>query len=370
MIDEPTMCNASAQLSSHLDRSRAPRARAWVTSGVAAAVLASGFGQISIRSLADPLGTTVARETVTHAPNGANPTSAPASPARPLVTDLIPRELPGLHNVVAFSEHVYSGGMPDGARGAFESLRALGVRTIVSVDGARPDVEGARASGIRYVHLPIGYSGFEDTRKLELARALRDLAAPIYIHCHHGKHRSAGAAGAALVTLGHLTPEQAIARMGVSGTSPHYKGLFAVVRESHPLPATKIDEASNEFPEIAVTRGMVQAMVEIEHAFDHLKQVQQAGWSVPSDHPDLVPIAEAGRLTDALRALLDDPETKAKPPAFLTLLVRSVEEAAALEDAIEAAPIGRVDAAQSVVLREHLGIVARSCKECHDAYRD
>jgi len=69
-------------------------------------------------------------------------------------------KLPAKHlpNAYRLHEKVISGGQPEGAE-AFAELRALGVKTIVSVDGAKPDVELARTYGLRYVHLPIGYNG-------------------------------------------------------------------------------------------------------------------------------------------------------------------------------------------------------------------
>ena len=65
---------------------------------------------------------------------------------------------PGIENAFRLSPRLYSGGEPQG-EGAFKALKALGVKTIISVDGARPDVETARKFGIRYVHLPVGYHG-------------------------------------------------------------------------------------------------------------------------------------------------------------------------------------------------------------------
>ena len=47
------------------------------------------------------------------------------------------QDYPALHNLLAVSPRIYSGGEPDGDA-AFEALRKLGVKTIVSVDGARP----------------------------------------------------------------------------------------------------------------------------------------------------------------------------------------------------------------------------------------
>src|SRR5688572_19279104 len=52
---------------------------------------------------------------------------------------------------------LYSGGQPDGDAG-FASLEKLGVKTVISVDGARPEIDVAKSHGMRYVHLPIGYN--------------------------------------------------------------------------------------------------------------------------------------------------------------------------------------------------------------------
>src|SRR5947209_839442 len=65
-------------------------------------------------------------------------------------------EAPGLHNVFRLTDKLYSGSSPDGDEG-FASLQRLGVKTVISVDGARPDVERAHQFGMRYIHLPIGY---------------------------------------------------------------------------------------------------------------------------------------------------------------------------------------------------------------------
>jgi protein tyrosine/serine phosphatase len=64
-------------------------------------------------------------------------------------------------------------------------------------------------------------------RAAELAKAVRDLPGPIYIHCHHGKHRSPAAAAVACVAAGLLAPERAPAVLKEAGTSPNYRGLFA-----------------------------------------------------------------------------------------------------------------------------------------------
>jgi len=106
-----------------------------------------------------------------------------------------PVKLNALHlpNAVHVHAKVISGGQPDG-EAAFQELHRLGVKTVISVDGAAPDLELAKKYGLRYVHLPHGYDGIPEPRVQELAKAVRDLEGPIYIHCHHGKHRSPAAA--------------------------------------------------------------------------------------------------------------------------------------------------------------------------------
>ncbi|MGN6547279.1 MAG: hypothetical protein ACTHK7_19660, partial [Aureliella sp.] len=91
-------------------------------------------------------------------------------PAAPVAqTDLAPRSVPTheLHNVWRLSGRVLSGSEPEDDAG-FAELVALGVKTIVSVDGIAPRVELAEKHGLRYVHIPIGYDGVP----AEAARAL------------------------------------------------------------------------------------------------------------------------------------------------------------------------------------------------------
>src|SRR4051812_6205480 len=92
---------------------------------------------------------------------------SPAAPVRPVpVGNREAVERPGIHNLFRLSPKLYTGSVPEGEAG-FRSLRALGVRTLISVDGARPDVATARRFGLLYVHLPIGYDGCPTPRALE-----------------------------------------------------------------------------------------------------------------------------------------------------------------------------------------------------------
>jgi protein tyrosine phosphatase (PTP) superfamily phosphohydrolase (DUF442 family) len=295
------------------------------------------------------------------------PPPAPTTPAQtppPTTATDAPIDAPGLLNVVAYGPSVWSGSVPVGDAG-FATLKAWGVQTVISVDGATPDLTRANAAGIRYVHLPIGYDGFDDARKLQLVRAVRDLPKPIYIHCHHGKHRSAGAAGTIAVSLGWLTTEAALARMKISGTAPNYAGLYACTASAALLNATTIDQASPEFPSVTRPNGLVEAMLAIDDTNDRLTAIERAGWKVPADHSDLVPVAEAAALADHLRLLAASPEIAARPTSFRDLLAKSQSIAQRLEDQLSTVPSG--DPAR---LSADMQALQATCKECHASARN
>jgi protein tyrosine phosphatase (PTP) superfamily phosphohydrolase (DUF442 family) len=298
------------------------------------------------------------------------------APPPPSMSDDAARDLEGLHNVVAYHEGFWSGGVPEGKAG-FEQLRSMGVKTIISVDGAVPDLELAKSMGMRYVHLPIGYDGFDDARKAELVRAVRDLPKPIYLHCHHGKHRSAGAAAAVAVSLGWMTNEQAAARMKVSGTAAGYKGLWSCTAKAAPMAEAVIDAASASFPEVTRPESFVASMVAIDEAFDRLKLAEKAGWKAPADHPDLAPIADAGKLADLFRLIDEASLRKCSPEGADELkswMARSATAAAQLEAALErwgkTAPEGPDAASQRAAATALMAGLAADCKACHAKYRD
>lgn len=293
--------------------------------------------------------------------------SPPSTPKAPTLDADKPVDLPGLHNLVAFGPTFYSGSVPEGDAG-FDSLKALGIKTIISVDGAAPDVAAAKARGMRYIHLPIGYNGMNQTRTMEIARAveLAETRGPVFIHCHHGKHRSAGAAGAAAVTLGMLSNEAALGRLKVSGTAPNYKGLFKCVNAARPATQAELAAVPDNFPEVWKTSGLVNTMVEIDEAFENLKAIESAGWVSPPDHPDLVPAAEAGRLADLFRNLQDDEAVKSESAEFRSAAAAASKDAAEIEAALTAKNAANITAQATAKFK----ILARSCKECHAKYRD
>jgi protein tyrosine phosphatase (PTP) superfamily phosphohydrolase (DUF442 family) len=270
-----------------------------------------------------------------------------------------------LHNLVAYHGDFISGSVPDGDE-AFQTLANMGIKTIISVDGSEPDLDRASANGLRYIHLPIGYDGFDETRRLELTKAAGIALAdgPVYIHCHHGKHRSAGAAAVIAVSLGFATPDEVIERMHVSGTAENYTGLYQCAANATPVDDAALDAIPDEFPSISHPVGMVKTMVQIDHATEHLKAIEAATWSVPTDHPDLVPSAQAGQLADLLRFLAQDRDTLNESDEFQFILGNSQRDAQQLENMI-------VDGkATTIDLSAQFKLITTSCKTCHTKFRD
>lgn len=267
-----------------------------------------------------------------------------------------------LHNVIFVTDKLISGSLPENDV-AFADLESMGVKTVISVDGAPPDVRLAQSRGMRYVHLPIGYHGLTAERQLELARAVRDLPGPIYLHCHHGKHRGPAAAASVAVVLGAFSPEEGTALLKRAGTSPDYKGLYRSVAEARSAESADIDDASNAFPEIAPMPGFVTAMAEAQTAYDHLVEIRDAGWVAPARHPDLVPLTEAGQLENLMRAMVTDPENAKYDTVFSTMMRESHGATVAFEAGLR---LNR----PSAELNRLLSTIGASCKSCHVAYRD
>lgn len=269
-----------------------------------------------------------------------------------------------LHNVFSLGPGVYSGSMPESPV-AFAELKKLGVKTIVSVDGSTPDVQSAKANGMRYVHIPTLYSGVAEDESLEIARAIRDLPGPVYVHCHHGLHRGPAATAAAMIHLGRWSNEQGAAFLKEAGTSASYPGLFACVAHAATASKEQLDRVPSNFPEVAPVPSFARGMVSIDLAVDNLKQLQKSGWNAPKDHPDLVAAAEAGRVADLLRnSDATDAVGKRDPTTFAALMAEARTRADAMERSL-------VDSSLSKDVRdERLMSLTQSCKACHAAFRD
>ena len=267
----------------------------------------------------------------------------------------------GLENVFSLTERVLSGGTPEGEMG-FAALRKLGVKTIVSVDGAPPDAAGARKFGLRTIHVPIGYDGVSAAKQLQLVKAAQSVDGPIYVHCHHGKHRGPTAAAIICEGISHWTPKQATDWLKVAGTARDYAGLYAAVSEFKAPTAEQLRAASAEFPERVKVSDHADAMVLVDEQFEQLKLLQKSAWSAPAAHPDLVGKNVALLLRESFRELVRRDDSKAKGADFLSSLEASEALAAKLHQSLVDADSAKADTA----MRD----LAQQCTRCHKQFRN
>lgn len=282
-----------------------------------------------------------------------------------------PRKISAKHlpNLVQVHSKVISGGLPEG-EAAFQELQRLGVETVISVDGAKPDVATAAKYGLRYVHLPHGYDGVPDERVMELAKAVRDIEGTIYVHCHHGKHRSPVAASVACVSAGMTPPAEGLAVLRLAGTSPHYRGLFASARNAKPIEKALLDKFTVEFRETVDVPPLAEAMVAMEHSFERLKTVASAGWRKPAKHPDLEPAHEALLLREQFTELLRADYVQSMPAEFKQMLVDSEKAAIDLETALRQWKPKNPMAEPPESFDRATKRISRNCVVCHQKLRD
>ena len=272
--------------------------------------------------------------------------------------------LPAKHlsNLFRAATNVFSGDSPT-SENAFAEIASLGVKTIISVDGRKPDLAIARKFGLRYVHLPFGYDGIPAPRIAELARAAKSVPGPIYVHCHHGLHRGPAAVAVMCEANAGWTTNQAVAWLKEAGTSSDYVGLYRSVQEFRP-PEVVALAGTAELPEVARISSLVETMVAIDEQFDRLKIAQKAAWSKTPRRGARAPADMATVLWEHFRELARAEDTATRTEDFRAKLASTEKHSDQLR-----ALLG--DPGTDVKSRdEAFRSLGQSCKVCHTKYRD
>lgn len=247
-------------------------------------------------------------------------------------------------SMIRIDQHLWTGRAPEQA-GELDALAELGVRTLISVDAARPNLKTAGMLGMRYVHIPLGYGRIDPLDAVRLARAVRDLPGPIYLHCHHGRHRGPVAAVVAQAALGRLATDQGKLILEQAGTSRDYPGLIQSAAQATRLDTKLIDAVRDvDLPHAATVKPMASGMAELDRAFLALKRAQTA--------------PHAATLTDHFRSLADIRSSSAMRRGLL----RSAAWSTQLETAIEQD--------DELETRRLMDLIATACRDCHQNRRD
>lgn len=289
--------------------------------------------------------------------------SQTASPTNALPPTVHPLKADGIENFFQLTDTLYSGSAPE-TEATFVELSKRGFKTIITVDGAKPDVETAKRHGIRYVHLPIGYDGVPIDQGIRLVKAAETMPGPIYIHCHHGLHR--GPAGAAVICMATKgwTPEQADAWLRVAGTSTNYAGLYKSVAQFQPPSAETLKNISSQLPEKSDISPVAETMVHIDERFDNLKLIKKAGYKKSASHPDIDPAHEALLLNELFKEMLRLPTTNKIDKDFQAKLSEAERAAQSLHLLLKTSPVS-LEQAEVAFQR-----INTSCSACHKAHRN
>jgi protein tyrosine phosphatase (PTP) superfamily phosphohydrolase (DUF442 family) len=292
-----------------------------------------------------------------------NSPTAPAPPKELVPATVHPLKADGIENFYQLTDRLFSGSQPEGDS-AFAALKERGIKTIITVDGAKPDVESAKKFGIRYVHLPIGYDGVPTNQAVRMVKAAESLPGPVYVHCHHGLHR--GPAGAAVICMAMegWTWQQAEAWMKLAGTATNYLGLYKSVEQFHPPTKEALAKLPADFPEKSEISPLADVMIQIDGRFDNLKLIKKAGYAKPPSHPDLDPANEALLFHELFKELLRSPEMEKHDQAFRDKLTETEEAVHKLHLTMLITPFDAKKADATMQL------ITDSCAACHKAYRN
>lgn len=286
-----------------------------------------------------------------------------------------PQELPGLRNVFQLSDQIISGSEPQGEQ-AFDQLAAMGVKTILSVDGKRPDAEAAARHGLRTVHIPIQYKGIAKEQLAAITKTFRELDGPFYVHCFHGRHRGPAAAAIGRLVVDGVSREEALAEMRQwCGTAEEYEGLYATVAAA-PLPdAAASAKLDFDFPVAQTLDGVRGVMIPVPRAHDHLQALAKNGWATDPEHPDMDPVNQAEILEQLFDTLEHQPDTLEMPDDFQGWAHNARAASAELIEALRAGRAG-LSPHQSLqgearqLANIAMADIKQSCTACHASYRD
>lgn len=267
-------------------------------------------------------------------------------------------ERDSLHRLLQLSPEIYSGAQPKGAA-AFSALQELGIRTVISVDGAPPDLFGASMVGLRYIHVPIGYDGIDPAQAASFAALMEEAEGPFYFHCHHGRQRGPAAAAIALRASTGCDAEAGLEVLRSAGTSKDYPGLW---RDVAGWSALRPDQSAPDLVEAAKVAPFTESMAELDRTWDRIKELRRADWQGIDGVESTMHVESAlllQQLQDCAGQLPVEHLQEAK-------LLRGMEEVVAYAEQLHSAAFaGDVD-----LMEESFSDLRASCKDCHADYRN
>jgi len=167
------------------------------------------------------------------APVGVRPTPMAAAPdaAEPIARDpkwATPIEKPGLPNLHEVSDRLYRGAQPT-AEG-MEQLKAMGVRTVISLRKFHSDRDEIGDTGLAYEHIYFNPLHPEDKEVVRFLQIVTDeRRTPAFVHCQHGADRTGTMCALYRIVVQGWSRGEAIREM-TDGPFGHHEAIFGNLR--------------------------------------------------------------------------------------------------------------------------------------------
>jgi protein tyrosine/serine phosphatase len=176
------------------------------------------------------------------------PAAAPTT--RPLATPR--KDLKDLPNFAQVSPHLYRGGQPT-AEG-FGQLKAMGIKTVVSLRSAHSDRKLLAGTGLRYVRFICKAERPDEENVVKFLKVMEDPQNwPVFVHCHAGADRTGLMVAVYRVIHQGWTAEDAIAELPNFGYHPGYRQMKTYLASFDPQPLRSKVEAAQK-PKIGVVK--------------------------------------------------------------------------------------------------------------------
>jgi protein tyrosine/serine phosphatase len=122
----------------------------------------------------------------------------------------------GVLNFARVSDGLYRGGQPSAE--SFAKLKAMGVRTVVSLRTFNTDRRLLEGLGLKYLHISFKAGHPETEDVLEFLKTVEDPAnRPVFVHCKWGTDRSGMMTAVYRIVVEGWSKEQALQEMHAMG---------------------------------------------------------------------------------------------------------------------------------------------------------
>ena len=153
-------------------------------------------------------------------------TNRPAAWAKPL-------EVAGIKNCYLVTTNLYRGAQPTAA--GVKNLKALGVRTVISLRDLHSDTDVLAGAGLKSVRLKMEPWHSDEDEVVEFLKAATDTNnLPVFVHCERGADRTGTMCAMYRIVVCGWTKPQALDEMknGGFGFNPVWKNLVDFIEKA------------------------------------------------------------------------------------------------------------------------------------------